>query len=210
MILIRDDLEFELMNIDTDTNGRYIFLEAIVQGCLLLLVNIYAPNTLNQQDHFFSLLSNKMEEYDFRPERNVIMGGDFNLYFDVDMDCCGGNPQLKSSSIEKAKDVMLKGDLIDIWRIRHPNTRRFTWRQKTPPIQRRLDFWFISDSLQEDIDVVNIFSEGLRNILFLKDTPHISLNRFLLTFLFQYSLKTLNTPPLSCHFLESTNHYRIF
>jgi exonuclease III len=86
MILISGDLEFELMNIYTDTNGRYIFLEAMVQGCRLLLVNIYAPNTRNQQENFFSLLSNKMDEYDFQPERNIIMaGGDFNIYFDVDM-----------------------------------------------------------------------------------------------------------------------------
>ena len=35
-------------------------------------------------------------------------------------------------------------------------TARFTWRQKTPIIQRRLDFWLVSDTLQEDVDCVNI------------------------------------------------------
>ena len=28
---------------------------------------------------------------------------------------------------------------------------RFTWRQKTPVVQRRLDYWLISDSLQDEI-----------------------------------------------------------
>ena len=42
-------------------------------------------------------------------------------------------------------------DLVDIWRIRNPTTSRFTWRQKTPVVQRRLDFWLISDSLQDEI-----------------------------------------------------------
>ena len=47
-------------------------------------------------------------------------------------------------------------DLIDIWRVRHPTEKRFTWRQKTPIIQRRLDFWLINDDLQNDIASVDI------------------------------------------------------
>ena len=46
--------------------------------------------------------------------------------------------------------------MVDIWRVRNPLTARFTWRQKTPVIQRRLDFWLVSDTLQEDVDCVNI------------------------------------------------------
>ena len=40
-------------------------------------------------------------------------------------------------------------DLVDVWRIRNPNKRNFTWRQKKPLIQRRLDYWLISDGLQD-------------------------------------------------------------
>ena len=47
-------------------------------------------------------------------------------------------------------------DLVDIWRIRNPTLTRFTWRQKKPIIQRRLDYWLVSDSLQDDIDSVDI------------------------------------------------------
>ena len=39
----------------------------------------------------------------------------------------------------------------NIWRIRNPDSKRFTWRQKSPIIQRRLDYWLISDMLQEDV-----------------------------------------------------------
>jgi len=59
MILIRDDLDFEVSNTISDPCGRYIFLEATVQGCLHLLVNIYAPNTLNQQEQFFTFYQTK-------------------------------------------------------------------------------------------------------------------------------------------------------
>ena len=47
-------------------------------------------------------------------------------------------------------------DLIDIWRIRNPDVKRFTWRQKNPTIQRRLDFWLISSSIQEEVENVDI------------------------------------------------------
>ena len=40
---------------------------------------------------------------------------------------------------------------MDIWRVRNLTDKRFTWRQKTPIIQRRLDFWLINDGLQDDI-----------------------------------------------------------
>ena len=33
---------------------------------------------------------------------------------------------------------------------------RFTWRQKNPIIQRRLDFWLISSSTQEEVVSVDI------------------------------------------------------
>lgn len=46
---------------------------------------------------------------------------------------------------------MMENDLVDIWRIRNPDDKNFTWRQKNPIIQRRLDYWFISDMLQEDV-----------------------------------------------------------
>ena len=54
------------------------------------------------------------------------------------------------------EDIYLEHDLLDIWRVRHPKEKRFTWRQKTPIIQRRLDFWLISDGLQDDVVSVDI------------------------------------------------------
>ena len=35
-------------------------------------------------------------------------------------------------------DICVEHNLIDIWRIRNLEETRFTWRQKTPVIQRRL------------------------------------------------------------------------
>ena len=51
---------------------------------------------------------------------------------------------------------MSEHDLCGIDRVRNPDTVRFTWRRKTPFKQRRLDLFLISDSLQEDKELVDI------------------------------------------------------
>ena len=73
-------------------------------------------------------------------------------------DCSGGN-QTKKASVKYIEDPCLDFDLIDIWRIRNPEAKRFTWRQKKPLIQRRLDYlWLTSDACQEDIEKSDIIS----------------------------------------------------
>ena len=51
---------------------------------------------------------------------------------------------------------MLAYELTDVWRIRHPDKKRSTWRQPNSSNQRRLDFWLISNSSQEDIFATDI------------------------------------------------------
>ena len=53
MILVRSDLDFSLKTINLDSEGRSVVMEAEVQGSLFLFVNIYAPNKVQDQCHFF-------------------------------------------------------------------------------------------------------------------------------------------------------------
>ena len=85
-----------------------------------------------------------------------IVGGDFNIILDHVLDGQGGNSKRKDSG-KIVEDMYAELDLVDIWRIRNPTNTRFIWRQKKPIIQRRLDYWLVSDiSLQDDIDSVDI------------------------------------------------------
>ena len=52
--------------------------------------------------------------------------------------------------------MMSENDLCDIYRIRNPEAKRFTWRRKTPFKQRRLDYFLISDCLQEAVQTIEI------------------------------------------------------
>ena len=65
--------------------------------------------------------------------------------------------EIKRERIQRmqyVEDMIIEYDLVDIWRIRNPTDTRFTWRQKSPLIQRRLDYWLISNDLQEDVESV--------------------------------------------------------
>ena len=118
----------------------------MVQGTPILFVNIYVPNKIYEQEAFFEKIDRKLVDYDFDPNRKIIIGGDFNIFFDEDLDCIGGHPKIKQKRVDIVKDIMLEYDLTDVWRIHHPDEKRFTWRQPSSSIQRRLDYWLISNS----------------------------------------------------------------
>ena len=82
------------------------------------------------------------------------MGGDINVIFDPDLDGNGENP--KKESVKCIDNICLSNDLVDIWQRRNPYAKRFTWCQKTPLIQRRLNFWLVSNGTQEDIGNVDV------------------------------------------------------
>ena len=135
--------------------GLYIVLEAEVQGANFLLVKLYVPNKVQEWRRFIENLNSTIDDVIKDNEPKLVVGGDFNVTLESDLDCSGGNPAQKAS-VKSIQDLCLDFDLVDIWRIRNPTTRRFTWRQRNPFIQRRLDFWLISDVCQEDIEGTDI------------------------------------------------------
>ena len=97
LILIKNSLEFELKTSKVDQNGRFIILEASVQDHPFLFVNLYAPNKTNEQSMFFEEISEELDNLSLAEDCNIIIGGDFNVIFDPDLDGNGGNPKRKDS-----------------------------------------------------------------------------------------------------------------
>merc|ERR1712015_490749 len=75
---------------------------------------------------------------------------------DKELDAYGGNPKLKSNSIAEYTKLTKKFLLGDIYRIRNIDLKRFTFRQKTPCLARRLDRFIISNSLQTRVSLCEI------------------------------------------------------
>ena len=146
MILVRSDLDFSIKSVNLDSEGRSIIMEVDVQGSLFLFVNIYTPNKVQDQCQFFANLNKKIEDFVVNKEHRIILGGDFNVTFDSDLDCSRAKP-FKKDSVKQIQHLSLDFDLVD---------KRFTWRQKNPFIQRRLDYWLIRDACQDDIEKSDI------------------------------------------------------
>ena len=156
LIWIKDNLSVTVEDLIKDSDGRYIFLKICMNGTKFVLVNCYAPFIESEQLPFFEELNQILANFCSDDEYSIVMGGDFNTVFDPMLDKKGGKDKIKEKSVEKIQNIMNGFDLVDIWRIRNPKKQKFTWRQKKPPIQCRLDFWLLSDSLQNSIKVCDM------------------------------------------------------
>ena len=72
----------------------------------------------------------------------------------------GGNLILKKKSLAKLIKIKETLDLCDIWRIRNPKSKRFTFHQNhvSGRIKRRLDYCQISNFLQETVIRANVLA----------------------------------------------------
>ena len=97
MILVKEQLDFKLISSKIDPLGRYILLEAEIQDSPFVLLNIYAPNTCAEQCAFFSKLSEELKDLVTDAGTSFVVGGDFNVILDQDLDGRGGNKKRKDS-----------------------------------------------------------------------------------------------------------------
>ena len=122
------------------------------------MINFYNANTEQQQVDTLKDVSSMLDQIDLDSEYKLIWGGDFNFYFNLSLEADVGKPSITLMSLAKFESINQKLDLCDVWRIRNPDSRRFTYRSKSPFLQRRLEYLFIFDSIQEDVNQIDILA----------------------------------------------------
>ena len=128
LILVSENLQIDMRNELEDSEGRYIFVEALIEDAPFLLVNLYALTKTQEQCVFFDVVANTLEDSSLDPNCQIIIGGDFNSQFDSSLNNLG---RIKSKpSVQKINEIMAAYDLIDICRIHNPEKKQFTWTQK--------------------------------------------------------------------------------
>ena len=149
LIAFGKDMDYKLKEHKNDGNGRLQICSILIEGKKFLLVNVYNNNTENKQIETIKKLDEMMHSIEEILDHEIIIGGDFNFILDKDLDALGGNPKLKLKSIAELTRLKQKYNLCDIYRIRNPNTKRFTFFKPTPKLCRRLDYFLISNTLQD-------------------------------------------------------------
>ena len=157
-ILIRKGFDFQPIDVIHDCNGRYIFLKALIQGELVYVINIYAPNIESDKAAFFKIIHDKLNNLNINVNDVICIGGDWNTILDSSLDKMGGKYINNNTVTAEMKSILLSFDLIDIWRIKNPTTKRFTYRQKHPLIQSRLDYFMVSKFASDMVNKTSILS----------------------------------------------------
>ena len=111
---------------------------------------VYNANSETEQVATLHDFDKMLETIKDLHEKQIVLAGDFNFFFDTLLESYGGKPTLKNTSIAKSIEFI---NLCDIRRIRNPKTKRFTFRQKdiSGLIQRRFDCIYISNSMQVSV-----------------------------------------------------------
>ena len=148
-IMIPDNISnFSFIEEKKDTNGRIILVKCEIDQNFLTLINVYSPtkDKLKKQLDFLVELKSFIDIYS---NDNLIIGGDFNTYLNINIDKKGGNLEKQSTYANNLISLCEEYSLCDIWRIRNPHNKIFTRREnsKSGLIQSRLDYWLISISL---------------------------------------------------------------
>ena len=79
---------------------------------------------------------------------NLIVGGDFNCVMNIHLDNLGGNPH-PTKEVNALNTFVSQLNLYDLWRDHNGEIKEFTWRHKSKPIMRRIDYLFANNHLAE-------------------------------------------------------------
>lgn len=136
----------------SDINGHWLMMVIEFNDANYILICVYGYNRRTQNKQLYSSLSKMLEGWKVTYGTDkVIVGGDFNLVPDLWMDRLP--PRGQSHCYEEIiSEFITKGDLIDCWRMKNPNTNQYTWYNSANNGQcSRLDFWLISTNLINEV-----------------------------------------------------------
>ena len=139
-----------------DQGGNYIIVKATINNSFTLIIaNIYGPNV--DDPEFFQQVGKICNEIRGSSNVPIILAGDFNVSISQSLDtenyARSNNPRNREELIRLMSDL----SVLDIFRERNPETRKFTWKVGCPPRkQARLDYFLVSDNIEPVITETNI------------------------------------------------------
>ena len=141
--IINNNFEYKLHNVIKDKGGRYILCDIELPGIArFLMLNIYGQNY--DKPEFLITVLNLLEQNFIR---NWVLCGDWNLVLDQQKDT---HNYLKHNNPKSSKvllEFIEKYGLIDAWRLKYPDKKKYTWFKPSPVKAARLDYFLISTTI---------------------------------------------------------------
>lgn len=146
---LKNKFSGNILHTDCDPSGHYICQILGIDQITVITVNIYGFQSKTQNDNLLEMLENRIQHWlDKFPNAFIVIGGDFNMILDSTVDCWP--PRKHTTIVENLKMFIEKFNLIDVWRMKFPGVKAYTWRNKSSSRQSRLDYWLVSKNLNID------------------------------------------------------------
>ena len=151
-ILIRKTLPFVLENIQSDPNGCYVLIQGNLYGEKIVIMNVYAPP--NSPPPFFSKMVEVLSPF---TSVNTIIAGDWNNILNYNLDRTPQGKSLTKSSKTMIK-IMDEMGWVDVWRMKNPSVKDFTFYSNPHKCYSRLDYFLIPRMLVASVTKCSIGS----------------------------------------------------
>ena len=137
-------MQFEIINSETDLDGRILKCIIQLEKQLFQIINIYAPTNSKNKQNFYQELPKYLEK-----QNNTILAGDFNMIEDIFLDKLGGNTSSTHLiGLNKLTELKNAHNLGDIWRKSNPLKKLLTYHNPDETIHTRLDRIYISKTIK--------------------------------------------------------------
>lgn len=103
-------------------------MRARIQGLVFVFVNVYAHNTGRERTVLFKALRQELSHVE--QDNILVLGEDFNCTIDPHSDRRSEEPHVGSAGV--LVEIVADYDLVDTWRVKHPDKRGFTWVKAGP------------------------------------------------------------------------------
>ena len=154
-MVIDRNLDYEIIKTTSDDQERYLILDLKVQEKTITIAGLYAPNQ-DEPDYFVKVFRELAEHNN----ENLILCGDFNLVFDVELDRYDSTYNHKKS-LRVLQELMDMFMLVDVWRMSNPLAKKYTWqrydKKKKKLSASRIDYFLVNHGLTTEIqsDIVS-------------------------------------------------------
>ena len=138
-----------------DDNGRIAGCVAEAAGTKIGFISVYSPNLNNshqaQEEYIKHLVALEKMIDEIRKKCDyLIVGGDFNLIIDAELDAERVDAKTYPIIIDELYEMLGRTGLSDVYRFMYPTKQSYTFAPKgdnTSKVFRRLDYLFVSENI---------------------------------------------------------------
>ena len=156
VILVRKGCEITIKNWIKDHEGRSVTIQYEDKDEMFVLQNIYGPSDKDNPNFFVKAFKATQHL-----EGRRIIVGDFNVELDPKLDRKGSGKECKKELIQILNKFVEDAMMQDIWRVRNPESKMFTWQRKKDRNQveyvaSRIDYMLVDTAIASWVSEIKI------------------------------------------------------